>query len=60
MAKAQSSKTKSAEASKAPVELSPSLDHEIGKGLTPKDESSSIESEIAKHPKFDKFKKGVN
>lgn len=35
-----------------------SADHEIGKGLTPK--SSSENSDIANHPKFDKFKKGSN
>lgn len=36
-----------------------SMDEEIGKGLTPAEESSSIESDIQNHPKFAKFiKKG--
>lgn len=34
-----------------------SLDEEIGKGLSPAQESSSIESDIQLHPKFAKFKK---
>lgn len=44
----------------ASVKKSPrvSLDHEIGKGLSPAKESSQMESDYNLHPKFSKFKKG--
>ncbi len=34
-------------------DISPSLDHELGKV-----KSSSVQSDLDKHPKFDKFKTG--